>query len=193
VEEEQTEFFPKVRDQLGRKALNDLGEALAKAKTTAPTHPHPSAPDTPPGNTLVGTVAGVIDRVGDNISGIAQGGVTAVQDLIARVTNNSRPKVSPTGTTAARSRAAGVRGAATSAVDGVADTARNAGAGVAATAKAAKAATKATATSARRGARATATTARRGTTTTARTARAAAKKTAGTAKGAAAKTAKAAR
>ena len=85
VEEEQDEFFPKVRDELGRTALADLGQAMADAKKSAPTHPHPRAPDVPPGNSVVGAIAGVVDRVGDNISGIAQGGVTAVQDLIARV------------------------------------------------------------------------------------------------------------
>ena len=49
VEEEQTEFFPKVRDELGRKALNELGDAMAAAKASAPTHPHPRTPDTPAG------------------------------------------------------------------------------------------------------------------------------------------------
>src|SRR6476620_11570181 len=47
VEEEEGEFFPKVRNELGRKALGDLGEALERAKSTAPTHPHPRSPDTP--------------------------------------------------------------------------------------------------------------------------------------------------
>src|SRR4029453_10475201 len=46
VEEEEQEFFPKVRKELGRKALNDLGEAMANAKRIAPTHPHPRSPDT---------------------------------------------------------------------------------------------------------------------------------------------------
>src|SRR4029453_18596433 len=50
VEEEQDDFFPKVRDALSRSALADLGEALAEAKKSAPTHPHPRAPDAPPGN-----------------------------------------------------------------------------------------------------------------------------------------------
>src|SRR3954453_3093092 len=45
VEEEEGEFFPKVRNELGRKALGDLGEALENAKATAPTHPHPRSPD----------------------------------------------------------------------------------------------------------------------------------------------------
>ena len=41
IKEEEDEFFPKVRDALGRTALSDLGEALAEAKKTAPTRPHP--------------------------------------------------------------------------------------------------------------------------------------------------------
>src|SRR6478736_5091935 len=59
VEEEESDFFPKVRDQLGRKALVDLGEALTEAKKSAPTHPHPRLPDAPPVNSLAGTIAGV--------------------------------------------------------------------------------------------------------------------------------------
>src|SRR6185503_2235927 len=47
VKEEETEFFPKVRKAMSRAALNDLGEALATAKKSAPAHPHPRASDTP--------------------------------------------------------------------------------------------------------------------------------------------------
>src|SRR6185436_17297443 len=36
VKEEEEEYFPKVRDELGRNALNDLGEAMAEAKKAAP-------------------------------------------------------------------------------------------------------------------------------------------------------------
>src|SRR3954463_11952090 len=32
VEEEEDEYFPKVREELGRKSLNDLGEALLTAR-----------------------------------------------------------------------------------------------------------------------------------------------------------------
>ena len=49
VDEEETEFFPKVRNELGRKALAELGEAMDDAKRSAPTHPHPRSPDAPPG------------------------------------------------------------------------------------------------------------------------------------------------
>jgi hypothetical protein len=193
VEEEETEFFPKVRNELGRKALSDLGDALENAKSSAPTHPHPRAPDVPPGNAVVGAIAGVVDRVQDNISGIAQGGVSAVQDLVALVLGNKRPKVSPTGSTLARTRASGVRGAATAATDGVQDTARSVGSGVAKTARAAKAGAKGTLTTAKKSARATATTAKRASTTAGHTAKAAAQDTATTAKRAAKKTASAAK
>ena len=124
VEEEQSDFFPKVRRELSRTELADLGQALADAKKSAPTHPHPRSPDVPPANAVVGAIAGVVDRVGDNISGIAQGGVTAVQDLIARILGNDKPKVSPTGTTAARTQAKNVRNGASAAADGVGQTAR---------------------------------------------------------------------
>ena len=76
VEEEEDEFFPKVRRELSRKALADLGDALAEAKKSAPTHPHPRCPTPRPPTPSSGAIAGVVDRVGDNISGIAQGGVS---------------------------------------------------------------------------------------------------------------------
>ncbi len=41
VEEEESEYFPAVRDELGRKALTELGDAMASAKKTAPTAPAP--------------------------------------------------------------------------------------------------------------------------------------------------------
>jgi hemerythrin-like domain-containing protein len=182
VKEEETEFFPKVRNAMSRTALNDLGDALASAKKSAPTHPHPRSSDSPPWNAVANVVAGVVDRVGDNVSGIAQGSVTAVQDLIARITGSSKPKASPTGTTAARKRATGVRNGAKAASDGVANTARTVKSGAQSTASAAKSGVKATTTTAKKSIRATATTAKRASTTTGRTAKKAAAKTRSTAK-----------
>ena len=92
VKEEEQEYFPKVRDELGRNALDDLGDAMVSAKAVAPTHPHPRSPDSPPGNLLVGTAAGVVDRVTDTANGIAQGGVTALGDLIATVLRRKKVK-----------------------------------------------------------------------------------------------------
>jgi hemerythrin superfamily protein len=44
MEEEETEWFPKVREGLGRKQLSELGERLIEVRTKAPTSPaQPSA------------------------------------------------------------------------------------------------------------------------------------------------------
>jgi hemerythrin-like domain-containing protein len=189
IEEEETEFFPKVRRGLGRPALADLGTALAEAKKSAPTHPHPRSPDVPPANVVVGMIAGVIDRVSDNISGIAQGGVSAAQDLIARVLNTRTPKFSPTGSSLARSRANNVRGTASTAADVAQETARSVKSGAVKTARVASAGIKGTATTAKKSARATSTTAKRGATTAGRTARTATNRTVTTAKRAVTQTA----
>lgn len=62
IEEEEGEMFPKVRQALGRKRLAELGDQMEQAKKLAPTLPHPRAPDTPPGNIVAGTAAGIVDR-----------------------------------------------------------------------------------------------------------------------------------
>ncbi len=162
VEEEESDFFPTVRGQLGRNELADLGEALADAKKSAPTRPHPRMPDAGPANVVAGAITGVVDRVGNNLSGIAQGSVTAVQDLIARFTGSDRPKVSPTG---------------------VQETARRAKSGVKATATSAKKSARATATTAKRASTTTGRTARSATNRTAAAAKRTASKTTAAASG----------
>lgn len=221
VTEEEQEFFPKVREELGRNALADLGDAMIEAKKVAPTSPHPRPPDTPPANLLVGTVAGVADRIGDTASGVAQGSISAVSDLVAVILRRPRPQQSPQGSKVARTTARRVRSGASSAADtviesinearrtgeDVVDTARStadaassgakgtatsAGRGATRTAKAGRSGAKATTTSARKSAGRTATTAKRATTTAGRTAASTAKSTRATAKGAATSTVNAA-
>jgi hemerythrin superfamily protein len=189
VQEEESELFPKVRAAHGRRALGEVGDALADAKSSAPTSPHPEAPDAPPGNKVIGAVAGVVDRVSDDVSGVAQGAVTAVQDLIARLRGADRPKVSPRGSSRERSRARQVRRAAADATEGIGDTAKQAAQGAKETGKSAASGAKATTTTAKKSARATKTTAKRATTTTRNTARASVSDTAETAKRGARKTA----
>ncbi|HEY5013208.1 MAG TPA: hemerythrin domain-containing protein [Acidimicrobiia bacterium] len=64
VKEEEGDFFPKLREVFSRTELRDLGDALERAKKTAPTRPHPMLPDEPPGN-LVGGAAALVDRARD--------------------------------------------------------------------------------------------------------------------------------
>lgn len=68
VEEEEGEFFPKLRQAATSQQLLDLGSKLETAKSTAPTRPHPGAPSTPPGNLAAGPVAGAMDRAKDAVT-----------------------------------------------------------------------------------------------------------------------------
>src|SRR5262245_45925165 len=45
VKEEEQDLFPKVRAELDRNALAELGQAMQQAKEAAPAHPHPRSPD----------------------------------------------------------------------------------------------------------------------------------------------------
>jgi hemerythrin superfamily protein len=89
VEEEEGEFFPKVRNEMSRTALAELGEAMAEAKKTAPTHPHPRLPDDAPANALTAALAGVVDRVSDSIGDYATK-VRRAASKVASASTNSR-------------------------------------------------------------------------------------------------------
>ena len=69
VTEEEGTLFPRLRGAVDQRALDELGAALAEQKKTAPTRPHPHAPDRPPALTLVAPVAALYDRLRDRLSG----------------------------------------------------------------------------------------------------------------------------
>jgi hemerythrin superfamily protein len=189
VREEEQEFFPRVRDELGRDALNRLGDAMVEARKTAPTRPHPRSPDAPPGNVVVGVAAGVADRIGDTVSGLAQGTVTAVGDLVATVLRREKPRRAPRGSSRARSTAQQTRAAVSEATEAAIDATRRAKAAADRAGRTART----TATSAKSGARRTARTAKRGAAGTTRTAKSGAKSTTQAARANVRSTAKAAR
>lgn len=68
-EEEQPKLFPEMQAALSREEQEDLGAKITRAKKLAPTRPHPSAPDTPPGNKILGPPTGIVDRMRDLMSG----------------------------------------------------------------------------------------------------------------------------
>jgi hemerythrin-like domain-containing protein len=63
VQEEEGVLMPKLRAVVDEQALQELGQELDKGKQTAPTRPHPHAPDEPPLLTLAGPVAAIYDRL----------------------------------------------------------------------------------------------------------------------------------
>jgi hemerythrin superfamily protein len=66
---EEERIFPLVAGLESPDARAEMGEHYARAKAHAPTHPHPHAPDTPPGNIILGPIAGLVDRARDAARG----------------------------------------------------------------------------------------------------------------------------
>ncbi|MBV9026111.1 MAG: hemerythrin domain-containing protein [Streptomycetaceae bacterium] len=69
VEDEESNLFPALRAVCSQTTLDKLGEKIRMAKKTAPTRPHPAAPDTPPANKMLAPGAGLVDRVRDFVTG----------------------------------------------------------------------------------------------------------------------------
>lgn len=69
VADEEENLFPKLRAACPAEVLGELGDKVRTAKKTAPTRPHPSAPDTPPANKLLAPGMGLVDRLRDMMSG----------------------------------------------------------------------------------------------------------------------------
>jgi len=70
VKEEEGPLFRFARRLFNRDQRTELGKLLQKAKKIAPTHPHPRAPDEPPGNVLAGGLAAILDRGRDAVKGL---------------------------------------------------------------------------------------------------------------------------
>jgi len=69
VSEEEGITLPQLRNALTEDDLVQLGGKLQQAKKIAPTHPHPSAPDHPPFNKVMGAGPALVDRVRDFLNG----------------------------------------------------------------------------------------------------------------------------
>ena len=69
VQEEESDLLPQLRTACDAAELDELGEKFENSKKMAPTRPHPSAPDRPPANKILGPGVGLIDRMRDAITG----------------------------------------------------------------------------------------------------------------------------
>ncbi|GAB1333913.1 hemerythrin domain-containing protein [Streptomyces sp. E-15] len=69
VTDEEQNLFPRLESVCPADALMDLGDKVRRAKSMAPTRPHPMAPDKPPANKLLAPGAGLVDRMRDALSG----------------------------------------------------------------------------------------------------------------------------
>ncbi|CAL9631697.1 hemerythrin domain-containing protein [Streptomyces sp. enrichment culture] len=69
IADEEQNLFPSLRAACPPETLDDLGDKVRMAKKTAPTRPHPSAPDKPPANKLLAPGMGLVDRMRDMLTG----------------------------------------------------------------------------------------------------------------------------
>ncbi|MEU0717517.1 hemerythrin domain-containing protein [Streptomyces lavendulocolor] len=69
VRDEENRLFRLLAEVCPPGMLTELGEKVRRAKETAPTRPHPAAPDTPPLNKILAPGAGMVDRVRDALTG----------------------------------------------------------------------------------------------------------------------------
>ncbi|WP_327281517.1 MULTISPECIES: hemerythrin domain-containing protein [unclassified Streptomyces] len=67
--DEEDHLFPRLRAACPPEVLGELGDKVRTAKKTAPTRPHPSAPDKPPANKILAPGMGLVDRLRDMMSG----------------------------------------------------------------------------------------------------------------------------
>jgi hemerythrin superfamily protein len=102
VKEEESDLFPKVRRALSRKALDDMGEAMGRAKAVVPTRPHPRSPDTPPGNLVTGVVASALDRAREAGQEFVEGAAGVARRATANATSGGTPTKRTRRTTAAK-------------------------------------------------------------------------------------------
>jgi hemerythrin superfamily protein len=66
---EEDEVFSELTAVVDKGRLAESAKLYVAAKSLAPTHPHPHAPDTPPGNLVAGPVLSLVDHVKDAIRG----------------------------------------------------------------------------------------------------------------------------
>jgi len=64
---EEASTFPRLKEMEDLDSRVALGGRYEYAKSAAPSHPHPHAPDTPPGNLILGHVAALFDKARDAI------------------------------------------------------------------------------------------------------------------------------
>jgi hemerythrin-like domain-containing protein len=68
VRREEGKLFPALCRHASEEQLADMSRSLERARSVAPTHPHPHAPRTPPANVVADAAASLLDRARDGVA-----------------------------------------------------------------------------------------------------------------------------
>ncbi len=90
VEEEESELLPRLAKAFPPRDRKELGALLTQAKKAAPTHPHPGAPDSPPGNLLAGALSALLDKGRDALRDAADKGRKMARSQSRQVQGRAR-------------------------------------------------------------------------------------------------------
>jgi hemerythrin-like domain-containing protein len=66
---EETQVWPKLREVLSAEEADELGKKIQESKKTAPTRPHPNAPDSPGALKSTGPAVAAADKLRDAATG----------------------------------------------------------------------------------------------------------------------------
>ncbi|HJP76269.1 MAG TPA: hemerythrin domain-containing protein [Pseudonocardiaceae bacterium] len=69
IDYEQTQVWPRVLASVDKSTLEELGEKMAKARSMAPTRPHPATPSGPGAQKTAGMAAAAADKLRDTLTG----------------------------------------------------------------------------------------------------------------------------
>jgi len=83
IQEEEQQLLPRLSELCDPAELEGLGDTLRKAKQVAPTHPHPRAPDQPPGIAMTPVLA-AMDRGRDLASQTIERSRKLVENTLER-------------------------------------------------------------------------------------------------------------
>lgn len=84
IEEEEEKLLPKLERLLDADRMSALVDAMRLMKTAAPNHPHPAAPDEPPGNLIGAIFAKMSDASKDIIRKLTDGDKAAGHRRVVR-------------------------------------------------------------------------------------------------------------
>lgn len=69
IDYEESQVLPELRASLNQEDLMEMGKLIEMAKKVAPKEPHPEGPNAPPGNLIMGPLAGFMDRIKEHALG----------------------------------------------------------------------------------------------------------------------------
>jgi hemerythrin superfamily protein len=90
VEEEEATLLPQLRQSLDEETLQRMGIEFQALRRSAPTRPHPGAPDEPPANVVANALVALLDRLKDAFEDASELVRNSAQHVFERAARSGR-------------------------------------------------------------------------------------------------------